>query len=323
MNTSPLYETLRAKGAVFEEVRGLERPRWFARDGLEARDYYSFRRNEVHDMLSFECKAVRERVGIIDITAFAKVEVAGPDAEALLNRLVANRLPRKVGRMALTHMLNRRGGVEIELTVFRLAEDRFYMACGFTLEQNLMDFLEQNREPHENVEIINRSSTWSALSLQGPRAREVLAATTDAKLDNASFPWLTAQEISVAGVPLWALRVSYAGELGWELHAPAESILPVYEALWRAGEAHGIADYGSFAMNSLRIEKAFRAGGELSSEVTLHEAGEMRFVDMDKGDFIGRRGDERAHEKAERDVRLCPHRHRRRRRGTRTRSGVL
>ncbi|SHE81841.1 dimethylglycine dehydrogenase [Ruegeria intermedia] len=283
---SPLYDRLNAKGAVFEEVYGHERPRWFARDGVEQRDHYSFRRNVVHDMVAAECSAVREAVGIMDISAFTKVEVSGPDARALLDRLVANRLPQKVGGIALTHMLNRRGRIELETTVVKLAEDRYYLVCAAFFEQRLLDHLNQQRD-EDNVEIILRSDDWAALSLNGPRAREVLAACTEADLSNTGFKWLTAQEIDVAGHRLWAFRMSYAGELGWELHMPRDSALAVYDALWAAGAPHGIADYGSFAMNALRMEKAFKGAGELTNEVTLAEADVLRFARTDK-DYLGK-----------------------------------
>ncbi|WP_170357021.1 FAD-dependent oxidoreductase [Ruegeria arenilitoris] len=283
---SPLYGRLKAKGAVFEEVYGHERPRWFAKDGVAQRDHYSFRRNVVHDMVATECRAVREAVGIMDISAFTKVEISGPDARALLDRLVANRLPQKVGGIALTHMLNRRGRIELETTVVKLAEDRYYLVCAAFFEQRLLDHLTQHRD-EENVEIILRSDDWAALSLNGPRAREVLAACTDADLSNAGFKWLTAQEIDVAGHRLWAFRMSYAGELGWELHMPRDCALAVYDTLWAAGAPHGIADYGSFAMNALRMEKAFKGAGELTNEVTLVEADVLRFARTDK-EYLGK-----------------------------------
>ncbi|MEL6992001.1 MAG: FAD-dependent oxidoreductase, partial [Pseudomonadota bacterium] len=296
---SPLYERLKEKGAVYEEVFGHERPRWFAKNGVEQRDHYSFRRNEVHDMVGLECRAVREAVGIMDISAFTKVEVTGPDSEAFLDRLVANRLPKKVGGIALTHMLNRRGRIELETTVVKLADDRFYLVCAAFFEQRLLDHLEQNRFSEKSpanaggrifdensVRIILRSNDWAAITLNGPKARDVLAKCTDADLTNAGFRWLTAQQISVAGHKIWAFRMSYAGELGWEFHIPRDSALAVYDALWAAGEAHGIADYGSFAMNAMRMEKMFKGAGELTNEVTLPEADVMRFAKLDKA-YLG------------------------------------
>lgn len=282
---SPLYERLKQKGAVFEEVFGHERPRWFAKDGVAQQDHYSFRRNLVHDLVGAEVKAVREAVGIMDISAFTKIEVAGPDAQAFLDRLVANRLPKKLGGIALTHMLNRRGRIELEATVVKLAEQRYYLVCAAFFEQRLLDHLTFQRKG-EAVEIIKRSDDWAALTLNGPKAREVLAACSDADLSNAGFRWLTAQQISLAGQQVWAFRMSYAGELGWEFHIPRDSALAVYDALWAAGEAYGIVDYGSFAMNVMRMEKGFKGAGELTNEVTLPEADVMRFAKLDK-DYLG------------------------------------
>jgi len=284
---SPLYERLQQKGAVFEEVYGHERPRWFARDDIAAQDQYSFRRNVVHEQVAFEVKAVRERVGIMDISAFSKVELSGPDSAVLLDRLIANRLPRRQGGIVLTHLLNRRGRIEIEVTVLRLSETRFYLTCAAFFEQRLLDHLQQQRK-NESVEISNRSDSWAALALQGPCSRAVLASNTDAALDKTHFPWLSGQKMTIAGHTLWALRLSYAGELGWELHGPREAFPAVYDALWAAGEAYGIADYGSFAMNTMRLEKAFKGAGELTNEVTLPEADVMRFVKLDKGEFLGK-----------------------------------
>ena len=278
---SPLYERLKEKGAVYEEVFGHERPRWFARDGVAQQDHYSFRRNEVFDMVGHECKSVREAVGIMDISAFTKIEVAGPDAEAFLDRLVANRLPKKDGGIALTHMLNRRGRIELETTVVKFSEGRYYLVCAAFFENRLLDHLHHNLDG-ENVDVILRSNEWAAITLNGPKARDVLTQCTDSPLDNANFRWLTAQEIEVAGHKVWAFRMSYAGELGWEFHIPAGSALEVYDALWAAGEAHGITDYGSFAMNALRMEKGFKGAGELTNEVTLPEADVGRFFKLDK-----------------------------------------
>jgi dimethylglycine dehydrogenase len=282
---SPLYEILKEKGAVYEEVFGLERPRWFARNGVEQRDHYSFRRNEVFDMVGHECRAVREKVGIMDVTAFTKVEVSGPDAHAYLDRLTANKMPQKDGSITLTHMLNRRGRIELETTIVRMAADRYYLVCAAFFEQRLMDHLTHN-QAGEDVSFKSLSEDWSALSLNGPKSRDVLAACTDADLSNAGFRWLSAQEITVAGHQVWAFRMSYAGELGWELHMPDAACVDVYNALWDAGEAHGIENYGSFAMNSLRMEKAFPGAGELTNEVTLPEANVSRFFKLDK-EYLG------------------------------------
>ena len=274
---SPLYDRLKARGAVFEEVYGHERPRWFAH-GVPAKDQYAFRRNAVHGMVAREVKAVREVAGIMDISAFAKIEVTGAEA---LEPLVANRLPRKVGGICLTHLLNRRGRIEAEVTVVRMGEERFYLVCAAFFEQRLLDHLAAH-----GVAARNLSDDWAALTVQGPRARDMLAACTPAALDNTGFRWMSAQQIAIAGQPMWAFRMSYAGELGWELHGPRDHLPAVYDALLAAAP-EGVLDYGSFAMNAMRMEKGFKGAGELTNEVTLAEADVMRFVKLEK-DFIGK-----------------------------------
>ena len=283
---SPLYERLKSKGAVFEEVFGHERPRWFAKDGVAQHDHYSFKRNAVHDVLATEVSAVRNNVGVMDICAFTKVEVNGPDAQNFLDTLVANKLPTKVGGIILTHFLNARGRIELEATIIRLGNDRYYLVCAAFFEQRLLDHLNVNLTGQQ-VNVINRSNDWGALTLNGPRARDVLSQCTDAPLDNANFRWLSTQKIDISGKPCWAFRLSYAGELGWEIHTERKNLLSVYDGLWEAGVPYGIADYGSFAMNTLRMEKMFKGAGELTNEVTLPEADVMRFVKLDK-DFIGK-----------------------------------
>ncbi len=283
----PLYRRLKAKGAVHEEVYGHERPRWFAIDGAAQRDHYSFKRSVVDYVVGGEVSAVRQRVGIMDISAFARVVLSGADAESFLDRLIPNRLPKKVGGMALGHLLNRRGRIEIELIIVRLAEHEFYLVCAAFFAQRLLDHLNQRRHG-ASVDIATRSDEWAGLAISGPDARAVLANCTDTPLDNASFPWMSAQPIEIAGNKVWALRMSYAGELGWELHGPREYMPAVYDTLWAAGEPYRMVDFGSFAMNVMRMEKMFPGAAELTNEVTLPEAGVMRFVSMDKGDFIGK-----------------------------------
>ncbi|MEM9698739.1 MAG: FAD-dependent oxidoreductase [Pseudomonadota bacterium] len=281
---SPLHNLLTAKGAVHEEVFGFERPRFFAK-GIAQRDHYAFRRTPVDEMIAGEVRAVRERVGIMDVTAFTKVLVEGADAYALLDGLTANRMPQKDGSITLTHMLNRRGRIELETTLVRMAPDRFYLVCAAFFEQRLLDHLAAHQQSLD-VQITSVSADWSALALNGPRARDVLSACSDADLTNAGFRWLTAQQITIAGHKLWAMRMSYAGELGWELHMPNAACVDVYAALWAAGEPHGIGDYGSFAMNAMRMEKGFKGASELTNEVTLAEADVLRFARRDKV-FLG------------------------------------
>ncbi len=286
VKASPLYERLAQAGAVYEQVFGWERPLWFARPGVEQRHHESFRRSAAFDCVAAECQAVRERAGILDLTAFAKVDVTGPDAEAFLDRMIANRPPRKVGGIVLSHLLNRKGTIEAEVTCARLAEDRFYLMFAAFHELRIMDWLEQHRNG-EDVTVTNQSSDYGCLVLSGPASRDILRQVTQAPLDNESFPWLKAREIDVAGAPVRALRVSYVGELGWELHVPLDRMAQVYDALWQAGKEHGLENFGSATLNALRLEKGFKGASELTNEVTLPEADVMRFVKLDR-EFLGR-----------------------------------
>jgi len=286
--TSPLFERLTEAGAIHEEIFGWERPRWFARDDQPREDAYGFKRPDWHRAVAAECKAVRESVGIMDLSAFGKIDVSGPDAHAFVDRLIANRAPRKVGGIVLTHILNRAGTIEAEVTVARMAEDRFYFMFAAFSELKVRDWLQQHQEEGEDLEIRVVSEEFGCLVLSGPKSRDVLRAVTNAPLDNENFRWLTAQEIDVAGSRVRALRMSYQGELGWELHVPMEDMLTVYDALWAAGADMGIANFGSYALNAMRLEKGFKGASELTNEVTLPEADVMRFAKVDKGDFIGR-----------------------------------
>ncbi len=285
VNPSVLYGDLKASAAVFEEVYGHERPRWFARGGVKAQDIYGFRRTQLHEIVGAEVRAVRERAGIMDLSAFAKIEVAGPDAAEFLDRLVPNMLP-TAGRIGLTHLLNDSGRIELEMTVTRTEEDRFYLVTAAFFEQRLIDELDFARRT-EDVSIINRSSEWGALALNGPKAQSILDKCTDADTSIEGFKWMTARTIRIGGHSVLALRMSYAGEIGWEFHGDRAAVLGAYQSLRGAGNAHGMVAYGSFAMNVMRMEKAFKGAGELTNEVTLPEAGVMRFVRMDK-EFRGK-----------------------------------
>jgi dimethylglycine dehydrogenase len=285
--TSPLYETLKAKGGVFTETFGWERPKWYSLDGRK--EEYSYHRNNVFELVRDECLAVRERVGILDLSGFAKYDVAGPDAEAFLNRLCANRMPTKNGGVVLAHILSINGRILGEVTVTRFADDRFYLLSAAGAELRDLDHLVQGRLENDDVTVRNVTDDRGVLVLAGPKARDVLGRLTDADLSNASFRWLTGQEIDVAGKAVRALRVNYVGELGWELHPSMQDLPLIYDAIWDAGRAHGIADFGLYAVNSLRIEKAYRGwGAELTNEVTMIDADMQRFLKLDKDDFTGK-----------------------------------
>ena len=288
VKTSSLYEPLKAAGAVFEEVYGWEQPRWFARDGMAQEDVYGYRRPQWFDTVAAECQAVQERVGVMDLTAFGKVEIQGRDAEAFLNRMIANLVPRKIGGIVLSHLLNAMGRIEAEVVVTRLGREQFYVTFAAFFEHRVLDWFAAHRGADERFEVKSVSEEHGCLSIAGPKSRDVLRQITDSPLDNANFPWLSHRDIEVAGHSLRALRISYAGELGWEFHAPMSSMPDVYDAVMTAGQCLGIENVGSFALNSMRLEKAFHASSELTNEVTLPEADVMRFAKLDKGEFMGR-----------------------------------
>jgi len=286
--TSPLYEKLKGKGGIFTETFGWERPKWYSLDGRV--EEYSYRRNNVFDVVRDECMAVRERVGILDLSGFAKYDVAGPDSEAFLNRLCANRMPARDGGLVLAHILSTNGRILGEVTITRLASNRFYLLSAAGAELRDLDHLLQGCSKSEDVTVENVTDHRGVLVIAGPKARDVLAQLTDVDLSNESFRWLTGKEISIAGVDdVRALRVNYVGELGWELH-PAMADLPaLYDAIWEAGSDFGIADFGLYAVNSLRIEKGYRGwGAELTNEVTMIDADMERFLKLDKDDFTGK-----------------------------------
>jgi dimethylglycine dehydrogenase len=285
---SPLYDRLRARGAVYGVRNGWERPYWFAPAGVEPRDVPSFRRTSWFDAVGAEARAVRERVGLLELSSFSKYEVGGPGAAAFLDRLCANRLP-GVGRIALSQMLTPRGGIECDVTLTRLGPDRFLVVSAAVAELHDLDWLCRHAPADGSVTIENVTARWGVLILAGPRARDVLARLTDADLGNGAFPWLSAREIRVGSVPVRALRITFVGELGWELHHPMEYQVGLYEALVDAGRDFGLVDFGLRAMDSLRLEKGYRVwGADINTEVTPLEAGLGRFVAFDKGDFLGR-----------------------------------
>ncbi len=284
---SPLYDKLKAKGAVHTEMYGWERPKWFSLDGRK--EECGFRRSNVFEVVAEECKAVRERVGVMDVPSFAKFDVTGPDAETFLNRVCANRISRRAGGIVLAHMLTDTGLMQNEFTITRLADDHFYALCGAASELRDWDLLTKAQLDSEDVTITNITEDYNILVVAGPRSRDVLAKLTDTDLSNDNFRWLTAQEIEIAGVPLRALRVNYIGELGWELHTPQAQLETLYDAVWAAGEEFGIADFGSYAVNSLRMEKAYVGwGADMTSEMSIFETSMDRFIKFDKDDFIGR-----------------------------------
>ncbi len=284
---SPLYGRLLAAGAIYGETYGWERPKWFSTDGRT--EEAGYHRTNVFEVVAAEVHAVEQRVGVLDLSGFAKYEVTGPDAEAFLNRICANRMPKKQGGIGLVHPLSRLGRIYGEMTVTRLADDRFYCLSAAAAEQRDSDHMVQSKLPHEQVAISNVTMARGVLVLSGPRSREVLAKLTAADLSNEGFRWLSGQDIVIAGLPVRALRVSYVGELGWELHPAMDDLAALYDAVWAAGQDFGIANYGLYAVNTMRMEKGYKAwGSELTNELTMIEAGMDRFIQFKKDDFVGK-----------------------------------
>ncbi len=285
--TSPLHGKLQAQGCVHTETFGWERPKWFSLDGRE--EEYSYRHNNVFEVVRDECLAVRERIGILDLSGFAKYDVSGPDAESFLNRTCANRISTRPGGIILTHVLSQQGRIGGEMTITRLADDSYYVLSAAGAEMRDLDHLVQGKLDSEDAVITNVSDDRGVLVLAGPHARDVLAKLTDEDLTNESFRWLTGKEIWIAGMPVRALRVNHVGELGWELHPEMQAMEALYDALWDGGQEYGIANFGLYAVNSLRIEKAYRGwGAELTNEITLVDADMQRFINFGKAGFVGR-----------------------------------
>jgi len=257
--TSPLHEKLAAKGAEFVEAFGWERPKWFSLDGRK--EEYDFHRNNIFEVVAEECRAVRERVGMLDLSSFTKHDVTGPDAEAFLNRVVANRVSTRQGGIVLAHGLTDTGRIESEYTITSLGDEHFYLLSAAAANLRNSDQLNQSKRDGERVTIENITDHWGTLVLAGPRTRELLSKITTADLGNEHFPWLTGKEIEVAGVMVRALRINYVGELGWELHVPIDQLESVYDAVWAAGEEFEIADFSMYALSSLGKEKAYYGWG--------------------------------------------------------------
>ena len=233
---------------------------------------------------------MREQVGILDLSSFAKYEITGQDAGAVLKRVCANRVPGRDGAVALTQMLTPLGGIECEATVTRLGENYYYLLSSAVAELHDLDWLVQHVAENEDVTVSNMTDDVGVLVLCGPDSRDVLSTLTDAELTNEDgFTWMSAREITVSGIPVRALRVSYVGELGWDLPHPIEYQNHVFDRLFEAGENLGLKPFGIRAMDSLRIEKSYRlVGTELSIEYAAFESGLERFVHPNKGNFIGR-----------------------------------
>ena len=287
---SPLYDELRAAGACFGEKLGWERPNWFAPSAVEPRDDYSFARQNWFAHVGREHRAVRERVGVFDQTSFAKFELAGRDAEGALSWMCANDVARAPGSVIYTQLLNSRGGIECDVTVARVTDDCYYIVTGTGFASHDLHWMRTHVAAGLAVEFTDVTDNYSVISVFGPRSRDLLSSICEDDLGNAAFPFGSAREIRVAGVSVMALRITYVGELGWELHTPVASAREVYGAVMAAGQAHGVADCGYRAIESLRLEKGYRAwSSDLSPDHTPLQAGLGFAVKLNSNTpFLGR-----------------------------------
>ncbi len=292
LRRSPLYDRLAARGACFGEKLGWERPNFFAdlAAGEVAEDRYSFTRPGWHAQVAREHRACREAAALFDQTSFAKAELIGPGAEATLSWIAANDVRKPPGRVIYTQMLNAKGGIECDLTVTRLGPDRYYIVTGTGFGTHDFDWIRRNI-PHDcDAHLVDVTSGTAVLALMGPRARDILAAVSTDDLSPAAFPFATAREIAIAGAPVLALRVTYVGELGWELHIPTEFACAVYDALAEAGRPLGMVDGGYRAIETLRLEKGYRAwGSDIGPDHAPAMAGLGWAVKLKSGQpFLGR-----------------------------------
>jgi dimethylglycine dehydrogenase len=286
--TSPLYHRLKDQGGDFQARYGWECPNLFLPDGAGPVNRPTFGRPDWFDYVGQECRAVRQRVGIVDLSPMAKYEVSGPATEKFLDRACANSLPREIGDVRVSQVLTPKGRIACHMAVTRLASDRFYLAAPAAAEVHHLDCL-RHILPADGVSIDNITGRTGVLLLAGPRSREVLAQLTDADLSDDAFPYSTARDIRVGFAPVRAVRINSTGEMGWELHHPIEYQVALYESLMSAGEASGIVNFGLRALDSMRLEKGAPVWGlELTTLVTPLEAGLDHLVDLNKGTFVGR-----------------------------------
>ena len=289
VRVSPLHERIDAAGGVFGETAGWERPNWFANEG-QAREYeYSYGKQNWQDNMVAECMGVREAVGVFDQTSFAKFVVKGPDALEVLNTISVANIDAPIGKAIYTQWCNRKGGIESDLTVTRTDEDAFFVVTAAAAENRDLSWLKRAARGRR-IDIANVTHHMAMIGLMGPNSRKVLAQLTSAGLDNESFAFGTSRRLEVTGVDVTAMRMSYVGELGWELYVANDDAVTVYDALVEAGSGHGLVHAGYHAMNSLRLEAGMRHWGhDITDEDTPLEAGLGFAISWDKSaDFIGR-----------------------------------
>jgi glycine cleavage system aminomethyltransferase T/glycine/D-amino acid oxidase-like deaminating enzyme len=283
----------RDHGAAFGEKSGWERVNWYESnaaagdDGLRPRGWAG---QNWSPAIGAEHAACREAAALFDESSFAKLEIAGPGAAELLERLCDNQVAREVGRITYTQMLNSRGGIECDFTVARLGEQRFSIVTGTAFGNHDREWIRRHLPDDGSVQVQDVTSAWACLGIWGPRSREILAPLTPQSLANDDFPYMSAREITVGDVPVRALRVTYVGELGWELYCPTEYGLTLWRTLWEAGQPHDLVAGGYRAIDSLRLEKGYRVwGADITPDETPYEGGLGFCVKLDKpSGFIGR-----------------------------------
>src|SRR5215212_4857606 len=293
---SPFHPRLVEQGGYFFQSGGWEVAQWHEanarlleiyEDRIPKRDSWSSQ--FWSPIQGAEHLAVREGVGMFNLAALAIIEVAGPGALKYLNYVAANQVDRPVGRIVYTSMLNQHGGIVADVTIIRRAADRFWVTTGGGVLPHDLAWLRRHTPADGSVTITDLSSAYAAVGLWGPKARDVLQSVAEEDVSNAAFPYYTSKALTVGLAPVFALRVSYAGELGWELYAPTEYALGMWDTLWAAGQPHGIIAAGSGAFDSLRLEKGYRLwGSDIHTDYTPYEAGIGWAVRLEKGDFIGR-----------------------------------
>jgi 4-methylaminobutanoate oxidase (formaldehyde-forming) len=291
LRTSPVYERLRALNGVFGEKAGWERPLWLAaNEGRRSRfTPTSGYGRDWSPAIEAEHVATRERAALFDETSFSKLEVEGADALSLLQRLTDNQMDHPPGRVIYTQMLNERGGIEADLTITRLASDRFLLITGSAFGLHDLAWLRAHVRESERVSLTDVSTRFACFGLFGPLARTILQRVTSADLGAMAFPYLTGRGIPLAGADVLAMRVTYVGELGWELYVSMDQGLAVWDRLWEAGGDVGLVAGGYRAIDTLRLEKGYRYwSADVTPDDTPWEAGLGFCVRLDKGDFIGR-----------------------------------
>jgi len=290
LKTSPCYQRLKEMGGVFGVSFGWERANWFAPSGTDQHDHWSFRRSKYHEHVGNEAKNVANNVGVLDLSGFAKCRISGPKAESFLAKLVANKLPKKIGRIALCHSLTSKGGVHSEYTITRESDDSFYIVSAGAFTRLDHDWILKHMDDSD-ITFEDLTNSLGVLVVAGPKSRSLIERCSLSNFDNENFPWLSAKNINVGLAPAFAMRVNFVGELGWELHHPIEYQNHIFDTLFSKGNDLNIQPFGIRAMDSLRIEKSYRLPGrELSIEYSALESGLDRFVSENKGDFLGRNG---------------------------------